>query len=91
MFECLGDKDPTGEMYSKVLDLWREGEEAGFVSRNVWSVFVSQADQAHSARFNLVHPTLMVYSRFTSVRKRILNRDLIYPSDWLMIAVNLLQ
>ncbi|KAL5257921.1 hypothetical protein ACHWQZ_G012763 [Mnemiopsis leidyi] len=34
VFECLGENDPTEDMYTQLLDLWREGEESGFVSRN---------------------------------------------------------
>ena len=35
VLKCLRETDPTEEMYVNLFDSWREGEEFGFVSRNM--------------------------------------------------------
>ena len=56
VFECLGEQDPTEDMYAKVLDLWREGEEAGLVSRNVCYSVAGICDSGRPSTLSVFKP-----------------------------------
>ena len=56
VFECLGETDPTEEMYVKLLDIWREGEEFGFVSRNTSYSVVGICESGRPSTLSVFKP-----------------------------------
>ena len=56
VFECLGEKDPTDDMYSNLLDLWKEGESLGFVSRNVCYSVVGICESGRPSTLSIFKP-----------------------------------
>lgn len=68
-FECLGEEDPTQEMYLNLLDVWREGEKAGFVSRKVCYTVVGICDTGRPSTLSIFKPGTPYYYGLLKLHK----------------------
>ena len=69
LFDCLGDKDPTQDMTSKLLELWREGETQDFVSRNICYSTVGICDSGRPSTLSLFKPGTPYYYGLLKIHK----------------------
>ena len=68
-FECIGEEDPTHEMYLNLLDVWREGEKAGFVSRKVCYTVVGICDTGRPSPLSVFKPGTPYYYGLLKLHK----------------------
>ncbi|KAL5263914.1 hypothetical protein ACHWQZ_G005109 [Mnemiopsis leidyi] len=69
VFECLGENDPTEDMYTQLLDLWREGEESGFVSRNTSYTVVGICESGRPSTLSIFKPGTPYYYGLLKIHK----------------------
>jgi hypothetical protein len=91
-FECLGEEDPTQEMYLNLLVVWREGEKAGFVSRKVCYTVVGICDTGRPSTLSVFKPgTPYYYGLFNVNQSTTLKMHIKHFSYLQWLVMNLIK
>ena len=68
-FDCLGEKDPTQDMVSELLDIWKDGEKEGFVTRNVCYSVVGICGSGRPSTLSIFKPGTPYYYGLLKLHK----------------------
>ena len=79
VFECLGEKDPTEDMYAQLLNIWREGEQAGFVSRDTCYSVVGICESGRPSTLSVFKPGTPYFYGLLKIHK--CQKDTLVPGS----------